>query len=38
MTSFGIEHIPAFNEMTSQSSEEALAFTETAKSQLVTNY
>ncbi|XP_055249921.1 serine/threonine-protein kinase WNK3 [Moschus berezovskii] len=35
VTSFGIEHIPAFNKMTSQSSEEALAFTETAKSQLV---
>ncbi|XP_023982670.1 serine/threonine-protein kinase WNK3 [Physeter macrocephalus] len=35
VTSFGIEHIPAFNKMTSQPSEEALAFTETAKSQLV---
>ncbi|XP_057574504.1 serine/threonine-protein kinase WNK3 [Hippopotamus amphibius kiboko] len=35
VTSFGIEHIPAFNKMTSQSSEEALAFTETTKSQLV---
>ncbi|XP_068389954.1 serine/threonine-protein kinase WNK3 isoform X2 [Eschrichtius robustus] len=35
VTSFGIEHIPAFNKMTSQRSEEALAFTETAKSQLV---
>lgn len=35
MTSFGIEHIPPFNEMTSHSSEEALAFTETTKAQLV---
>ncbi|KAM9669326.1 serine/threonine-protein kinase WNK3 [Dama dama] len=35
VTSFGIEHIPAFNKMTSQSTEEALAFTETAKSQLI---
>lgn len=33
VTSFGVEHIPAFNEMTSHSSEEA--FTETAKSHLV---
>ncbi|XP_058391893.1 serine/threonine-protein kinase WNK3 isoform X1 [Diceros bicornis minor] len=33
VTSFGIEHIPAFNEITSHSSEEA--FTETAKSPLV---
>lgn len=35
VTSFGKEHIPAFNEMTSHSSEEALAFTETTKAQLV---
>uniref|UniRef100_A0A8C6FAB4 non-specific serine/threonine protein kinase n=1 Tax=Monodon monoceros TaxID=40151 RepID=A0A8C6FAB4_MONMO len=35
VTSSGIEHIPAFNKMTSQPSEEALAFTKTAKSQLV---
>ncbi|KAB0342473.1 hypothetical protein FD754_019399 [Muntiacus muntjak] len=35
VTSFGIEHIPAFNKMTIQSTEEALAFTETAKSQLI---
>ncbi|XP_008061144.1 serine/threonine-protein kinase WNK3 isoform X1 [Carlito syrichta] len=35
MTTFGIEHIPASNETTNHSSEEALAFTETAKSQLV---
>ncbi|XP_008709053.2 serine/threonine-protein kinase WNK3 isoform X2 [Ursus maritimus] len=35
MTSFGIEHTPAFNKMTTQSSEEALAFTDRAKSQLV---
>ncbi|XP_032330554.1 serine/threonine-protein kinase WNK3 [Camelus ferus] len=35
VTSFGIEHTPAFSKMTSQSSEEALPFTETAKSQLV---
>ncbi|XP_036917556.1 serine/threonine-protein kinase WNK3 [Sturnira hondurensis] len=33
--SFGIEHRPAFTEMTSHSSEEALASTETAKVQLV---
>lgn len=33
VTSFGVEHIPAFSEMTSHSSEEA--FTETAKSHLV---
>ncbi|XP_034505217.1 serine/threonine-protein kinase WNK3 isoform X1 [Ailuropoda melanoleuca] len=35
MTSFGIEHTPAFNKMTTHSSEEALAFTDRAKSQLV---
>ncbi|XP_069319849.1 serine/threonine-protein kinase WNK3 isoform X2 [Eulemur rufifrons] len=35
MTSFEIEHIPAFNETTNHSSEETLAFTEQAKSQLV---
>lgn len=35
VTSFGIEHIPAFNKKTSQSSEEAVALTETTKSQLV---
>nr|XP_060495909.1 serine/threonine-protein kinase WNK3 [Panthera onca] len=35
VTSFGIEHIPAFNKMTTHSSEEVLAFTEIAKSQLV---
>nr|KAF6436679.1 WNK lysine deficient protein kinase 3 [Rousettus aegyptiacus] len=35
VTSFGIEHIPAFNEITGHSSEEALVFTETAKAQLV---
>ncbi|XP_065756815.1 serine/threonine-protein kinase WNK3 isoform X1 [Phocoena phocoena] len=35
VTSSGIERIPAFNKMTSQPSEEALAFTKTAKSQLV---
>nr|XP_012638177.1 serine/threonine-protein kinase WNK3 isoform X2 [Microcebus murinus] len=35
MTSFEIEHIPVFNEMTNHSSEETLVFTETAKSQLV---
>ncbi|XP_016070668.1 PREDICTED: serine/threonine-protein kinase WNK3 [Miniopterus natalensis] len=35
VTSIGIEHRPAFNEMTSHSSEEAQAFTETAKAQLV---
>ncbi|XP_066105141.1 serine/threonine-protein kinase WNK3 [Saccopteryx bilineata] len=35
VTSFGIEHRPAFNEITSHSSEEALAFTETSKAQLV---
>lgn len=34
VTSFGIEHIPAFNKMTTHSSEEVLAFTEIAKSQL----
>ncbi|ELV11987.1 Serine/threonine-protein kinase WNK3 [Tupaia chinensis] len=33
--SFGIEHIPAFNETTNCFSEESLAFTETSKSQLV---
>uniref|UniRef100_A0A8C3VW30 Serine/threonine-protein kinase WNK3 n=1 Tax=Catagonus wagneri TaxID=51154 RepID=A0A8C3VW30_9CETA len=35
VTSFGIEHTPAFSKMASHSTEEALAFTETAKSQLV---
>nr|KAF6493228.1 WNK lysine deficient protein kinase 3 [Molossus molossus] len=35
VTSFGIEHRPVFSEMTSHSSEEALAFIETAKVQLV---
>uniref|UniRef100_A0A667HN17 Serine/threonine-protein kinase WNK3 n=1 Tax=Lynx canadensis TaxID=61383 RepID=A0A667HN17_LYNCA len=35
VTSFGIEHIPAFNKMTTHSSEEVLAFPEIAKSQLV---
>ncbi|XP_048652612.1 serine/threonine-protein kinase WNK3 [Marmota marmota marmota] len=35
VTSFGIEHRPAFKEISNQSSEEALAFSETAKSQLV---
>ncbi|XDA90335.1 hypothetical protein R6Z07F_019928 [Ovis aries] len=35
VTSFGIEHISTFNKMTSQSSEETLAFTDTAKSQFV---
>ncbi|XP_007446539.1 PREDICTED: serine/threonine-protein kinase WNK3 isoform X2 [Lipotes vexillifer] len=35
VTSSGIEHIPAFNKMTSQPSEEASGFTKTAKSQLV---
>uniref|UniRef100_A0A8C8YFQ8 Serine/threonine-protein kinase WNK3 n=1 Tax=Prolemur simus TaxID=1328070 RepID=A0A8C8YFQ8_PROSS len=35
MTSFEIEHIPAFNETTNHSSEETLAFTEQAKSKLV---
>ena len=35
VTSFGIEHIPAFNKVTSQATKEALAFTETAKSQLI---
>ncbi|KAM8753266.1 serine/threonine-protein kinase WNK3 [Rhynchonycteris naso] len=35
VTSFGKEHRPAFNEITSHSSEEALAFTETSKAQLV---
>ncbi|CAI9180467.1 unnamed protein product [Rangifer tarandus platyrhynchus] len=35
VTSFGTELIPAFNKVTSQSTEEALAFTETAKSQLI---
>lgn len=35
VASFGIEHRPAFTEMTSHSSEEALASTETAKVQLV---
>ncbi|XP_029786687.1 serine/threonine-protein kinase WNK3 [Suricata suricatta] len=34
-TSFGIEHIPAFNKMTTHSSEEILTFTKIAKSQLV---
>ncbi|KAK2496368.1 hypothetical protein MC885_017141, partial [Smutsia gigantea] len=34
VTSFGIEYIQAFNKMTSHSSEEALAITEVAKSQL----
>ncbi|XP_027464931.1 serine/threonine-protein kinase WNK3 isoform X2 [Zalophus californianus] len=35
VTSFGIEHTPAFHKMTTHSSEEALAFTDRAKSQLV---
>ncbi|XP_027948688.1 serine/threonine-protein kinase WNK3 isoform X2 [Eumetopias jubatus] len=35
VTSFGIEHTPAFHKMTAHSSEEALAFTDRAKSQLV---
>lgn len=35
VTSFGIEYIRAFNKVTSHSSEEALAITEVAKSQLV---
>ncbi|XP_040137195.2 serine/threonine-protein kinase WNK3 isoform X2 [Ictidomys tridecemlineatus] len=35
VTSFGIEHRSAFKEISNQSSEEALAFSETAKSQLV---
>ncbi|KAM5289689.1 serine/threonine-protein kinase WNK3 isoform 2-T2 [Glossophaga mutica] len=35
VASFGIEHRPTFTEMTSHSSEEALASTETAKVQLV---
>ncbi|KAM5127828.1 serine/threonine-protein kinase WNK3 isoform 2-T2 [Callospermophilus lateralis] len=35
VTSFGIEHRPAFKEISNQSSEEALAFSGTAKSQLV---
>ncbi|KAF6091808.1 WNK lysine deficient protein kinase 3 [Phyllostomus discolor] len=35
VASFGIEHRPAFTEMTSHSSEEALPSTETAKVQLV---
>ncbi|XP_053435228.1 serine/threonine-protein kinase WNK3 [Nycticebus coucang] len=35
VTSFGIEHIPVFNETANHSSEEALAFSDTAKSQLV---
>ncbi|KAM5221906.1 serine/threonine-protein kinase WNK3 isoform 2-T2 [Ctenodactylus gundi] len=35
MTSFGIEHRSIFKEMTKQSSEETLAFTAGAKSQLV---
>ncbi|XP_073920209.1 serine/threonine-protein kinase WNK3 isoform X4 [Castor canadensis] len=35
VTSFGIEQRPALKEMTNQSSEDALVFTETAKSQLV---
>ncbi|XP_071462149.1 serine/threonine-protein kinase WNK3 isoform X2 [Marmota flaviventris] len=35
VTSFGIEHRPAFKEISNQSSEEALAFSETAKSQEV---
>ncbi|XP_006875318.1 PREDICTED: serine/threonine-protein kinase WNK3 isoform X2 [Chrysochloris asiatica] len=35
VTSFGIEHIPAFNQMTNYSNEETLVFTETANSQLI---
>ncbi|XP_042540809.1 serine/threonine-protein kinase WNK3 isoform X2 [Dipodomys spectabilis] len=35
VTSFGIKHRPALKEMTNQSNEEALVFTEAAKAQLV---
>uniref|UniRef100_A0A8C0TFR2 Serine/threonine-protein kinase WNK3 n=1 Tax=Canis lupus familiaris TaxID=9615 RepID=A0A8C0TFR2_CANLF len=35
VTSFGIERTPAFNKLTTHSSEEVLAFTDMAKSQLV---
>ncbi|XP_049728530.1 serine/threonine-protein kinase WNK3 isoform X1 [Elephas maximus indicus] len=35
VTSFGIEHIPAFNQMANHSNEETLVFTETEKSQLI---
>uniref|UniRef100_A0A8D2CWP5 Serine/threonine-protein kinase WNK3 n=1 Tax=Sciurus vulgaris TaxID=55149 RepID=A0A8D2CWP5_SCIVU len=35
VTSFGLEHRPTFKEISNQSSEEAVAFSETAKSQLV---
>ncbi|KAM9181078.1 serine/threonine-protein kinase WNK3 [Dugong dugon] len=35
VTSFGVEHIPAFNQMTNHSNEETLVFTKTAKSQLI---
>ncbi|XP_032703847.1 serine/threonine-protein kinase WNK3 isoform X3 [Lontra canadensis] len=35
VTSFGIEHTPAFKKMTTHSSEEALVFTDRAKPQLV---
>ncbi|XP_023395107.2 serine/threonine-protein kinase WNK3-like [Loxodonta africana] len=35
VTSFGIEHIPAFSQMANHSNEETLVFTETEKSQLI---